>query len=47
VLWLTDLGSSNGTYVNGVRLNSGEKASVRSGDRLRIGDVELTLSVED
>ena len=47
VLWLTDLGSSNGTYVNGVRLNSGEKASVRSGDRLRIGDVELTLSVDD
>jgi hypothetical protein len=46
VLWLTDLGSSNGTYVNGVRLNSGEKASVRSGDRIRVGDVELTLSVD-
>jgi hypothetical protein len=47
LLWLTDLGSSNGTYVNGVRLNSGEKASVRSGDRLRIGDIELTLTVND
>jgi len=46
VLWLTDLGSSNGTYVNGVRLNSGEKVSVRSGDRLRVGNVELTLSVD-
>src|SRR5262249_30188619 len=46
VLWLTDLGSSNGTYVNGVRLNSGEKAAVRSGDRIRIGDMELTLNVD-
>jgi hypothetical protein len=46
-LWLADLGSSNGTFVNGVRLAGGDKSIVRSGDRLRFGDVEATLEVKD
>lgn len=33
---LIDLGSSNGTYVNGVRLESG---TVHSGDRVQFGNV--------
>ena len=42
-LYLTDLGSSNGTFVNGVQIVMGDKTIVKAGDRLRFGDVELSL----
>lgn len=45
-LWLTDLGSSNGTLVNEVRLGEGDKVIVRAGDKLRFGDVELKLELQ-
>lgn len=45
-LLLTDLGSSNGTYVNEVRLGEGDKTIVRDGDRLRFGDIEMHLSAK-
>jgi len=35
-----DLSSTNGTYVNGMRI---ERAQVTNGDRLRVGRVELTV----
>jgi len=35
-----DLSSTNGTYVNGKRV---ERARLGSGDRLRVGRVELTV----
>lgn len=35
ILLLTDLGSANGTFINGLRLNSPQ--AVRVGDQLRIG----------
>lgn len=35
-----DLGSTNGTFVNDKRI---ERARVSSGDRLRVGRVELTV----
>jgi hypothetical protein len=42
---LTDLGSSNGTFVNGVRLQSGP---VHNGDRVQLGNVVfLFLTGED
>src|SRR5262249_53555179 len=44
-LWLTDLGSSNGTFVNEVRLGEGDKTIVRDGDKLRFGEIEMTLSL--
>ena len=44
-IWLTDLGSSNGTIVNGVRINEGEKTIVRDGDRVQFGDVEMKLEL--
>jgi len=44
-LSLADRGSSNGTYVNGVALETGGRCVVRDGDRLRFGDVEATLKV--
>ncbi len=46
-LQLADRGSSNGTYVNGVTLETGGRSVVRNGDRLKFGDVEVTLKVND
>lgn len=42
---VADLASSNGTAVNGEALPAGEKRKVRSGDRLRCGDVEMTIDL--
>src|SRR5262245_16067923 len=39
-LELEDLSSTNGTYVNDKRV---ERAQLTSGDRLRVGRVELTV----
>ncbi len=38
--WLTDLGSTNGTFVNGQRV---QQAFLRPGDRIRVGATELQL----
>jgi hypothetical protein len=40
LLSIRDLGSTNGTFVDGRRV---ESATVRRGGRIRIGDAELTL----
>ena len=45
-IWLTDIGSSNGTIVNGVRINEGDKTIVRDGDRVQFGDVVTRLALE-
>jgi hypothetical protein len=45
-LWLTDLGSSNGTLVNGVCIHEGDKAMMCNGDRLQFGDVEMKLELQ-
>lgn len=37
-----DLGTTNGTFVNGARISPGEPVKVGSGDLLRFGLVELT-----
>jgi FHA domain/FhaA, N-terminal domain len=44
-LLLADRASSNGTYVNGVALETGGRIIIRDGDRLKFGDVEATLKV--
>ena len=38
-----DIGTMNGTFVNGERLETGVPGEVRDGDEVRIGVVELTL----
>lgn len=38
---IADLGSANGTYVNGARVHG--RAAMRDGDVLRIGQIELML----
>ncbi|HZS08389.1 MAG TPA: FhaA domain-containing protein [Blastocatellia bacterium] len=44
---VSDLGSSNGTFVNGVRIAAGDRSIIRAGDRLRFGDVEVTVEISD
>ena len=46
-LWLADLASSNGTFVNGIQVLSNERKFVRAGDRLRFGDVDATLEISE
>jgi hypothetical protein len=46
-LTLSDRASSNGTYVNGVALETGGRCVVRNGDRMKFGDVEATLRISD
>ena len=38
-VWLEDIGSTNGTYLNGIRLTRAKRLS--SGDIVRIGETEL------
>ena len=40
-VWLNDLGSTNGTYVNGARLKAARL--LRPGDVVRIGETELEV----
>lgn len=40
---ITDLGSTNGTFVNGERIRS---KVIRHGDKLRVGQAELTLKTQ-
>jgi hypothetical protein len=42
-LILTDLGSSNGTYVNGHRLASGQPRVIRDGDEIHLGKFLLYI----
>ena len=38
--FIKDVGSTNGTFINGVRLGPNEKARVQRGDEVRFGSVE-------
>ena len=40
-VWIADLGSTNGTFVNGARVTNGR--ALRPGDVVRIGETELRL----
>jgi pSer/pThr/pTyr-binding forkhead associated (FHA) protein len=44
-VWVADLGSRNGTFVNGQRI--GEKTKVADGDIVRVGALELKVSCVD
>jgi pSer/pThr/pTyr-binding forkhead associated (FHA) protein len=41
--WLTDLGSANGTFVNGTKIRSGEPRRLAAGDQIKLGAVVLTV----
>lgn len=42
-LQVEDLGSTNGTAINGTVLRAGSPAAIHAGNKLRIGDVELLV----
>jgi adenylate cyclase len=42
-LQIEDLGSTNGTSVNGKAAPAGMRISLKAGNRLRVGDVELSI----
>jgi S1-C subfamily serine protease len=42
---LEDLGSTNGTFVNGQRISG--PVSLRGGERVRVGDTEMTFVADD
>ena len=41
--FLEDLGSTNGTYLNGVRIAPAQPTPVRQGDMIRFGRIGLRL----
>lgn len=42
---LTDLGSANGTYVNGTKLAPGEAILLRPGTRVKVGDIVFVTTL--
>ena len=44
LLKVADLGSTNGTYLNGVRLQPHQPRLLRTGDRLSLGELVLEVS---
>ncbi len=44
-VWLSDLGSSNGTTIDGVRLPANDRRQVHDGERLCFGEIEMTLEL--
>jgi hypothetical protein len=42
---ITDMRSANGTYVNGQKLHPGEVRVLRHGDRLRLGRLEMGITI--
>ena len=42
-LLLTDLGSSNGTWLNGSQLSANEPIRLQSGDEVRLGKLQLKI----
>jgi len=43
-VWVEDLKSRNGTFVNGVRIEPAERTKVTDGDMIRVGTLELRVS---
>ena len=41
-----EIGTMNGTFVNGVRIQTGQPVTIKDGDRLRFGLVDLTFKAK-
>ncbi|MCX7800641.1 MAG: FHA domain-containing protein [Fimbriimonadales bacterium] len=44
-VWVTDLGSTNGTFVNGERVEPNQRLRLSDGDLLKVGGLELRIEV--
>lgn len=42
-IYITDLNSTNGTYVNGFKLPANARSRLRDGDELKLGQLKLTV----
>ena len=47
MLWLQDLKSSNGSFVNKERVPPGERVAIQPGDQVQLGRLEIELSFPD
>jgi serine/threonine protein kinase len=45
--YVEDLGSTNGTFVNGVKISPNQQTPINKGDILRFGQIELEFCLED
>ena len=45
IVHVMDLGSMNGTFINGTRLIAYEPHALRVGDRLGLGDLNMVITV--
>ena len=45
--YLTDLGSSNGTKINGVKIPPHEPKRIESGDQIKVQNIELLFEIRD
>jgi pSer/pThr/pTyr-binding forkhead associated (FHA) protein len=45
-LWVEDLGSRNGTYVDGRKLNEHDRVQIDTGSLLQIGDARFKVDIE-
>jgi len=45
--YLEDLGSTNGTFLNGGRIAPNKKMAIKKGDKVRFGQIELEFGLED
>lgn len=45
--FVEDLGSTNGTFINGVRLSPNQPAALKQGDKLRFGQIEVQFDLEE
>jgi hypothetical protein len=45
--YVTDLGSSNGTYLNGRRLEPGTERLLRNGDRLQLSQLSIEIRFQE
>jgi CRP-like cAMP-binding protein len=43
VLLREDVGTTNGTFVNGTRIKTGEPVTLKAGDKLKFGSVEIDV----
>ena len=46
VLSITDLDSTNGTYINGEKIEPREPTEIKHGDTIRIGATIMRVSLE-
>jgi len=42
-VWLTDTGSTNGTLLNGAKLNAGQKVQLTKDDIIKLGAIEISI----